>query len=127
MNIIKNFKISLMEKQFTPEKDEKKNIGNFVIKCSATLNTEELLKYLIFKTEENYLEQIHQLVSNVYDDLIKENKNNKIDTVGIWITNDKGLILDNSIRISVLDDIKNYGVKNINPIIEFFKMTYENN
>ena len=127
MNIIKNFKISLMEKQFTPEKDEKKNIGNFVIKCSATLNTEELLKDLIFKTEENYLEQIHQLVSNVYDDLIKENKNNKIDTVGIWITNDKGLILDNSIRISVLDDIKNYGVKNINPIIEFFKMTYENN
>jgi hypothetical protein len=43
------------------------------------------------------------------------------DYIGLWIYYDNSVI-DNSIKLSILDDIERYGA-DINPLYEFYKMT----
>jgi len=130
MKKIKEFKMSLMQKDdITQEKNEKINKSRFIIKCTACLNILEFLqsnnKYKEYY-ENNYDDFIFESVSIVYDNLlIHKNKETKIDSIGLWITFEDGQIIDNSISILLLDDIKTYGDKDVIPIIEFFKMTVD--
>lgn len=129
---IKNIKLSLMKKTSSKEiLDKDKN--NFIISASGKLNVSKLLEIQKhkFKKEDfddfmsEFDDFMGEALSLIYKELwshIKEKDKNKIETVGLWINfNDKSI--DNSIDINILKDIKKYGEKNINPILEFYKMT----
>lgn len=63
---------------------------------------------------------IHELLNLLYDDLIK--KCSDIDHLGIWLTYD-GKIIENAININTLNDMKELGADDVDPILEFCKMT----
>jgi hypothetical protein len=129
MNKIKTIKIGLMllDKIFElKDVDETiKSFGEFDPRYSATLNIKEILASQIGGiTEDNYNDVIPNILSLVYDDLLSKEMQN-IDSVGIWIEFEDGQIIDNSIKLSVLEDIKRYGAEDINPIYEFYNMTIQ--
>jgi hypothetical protein len=64
----------------------------------------------------------------MYKELLdaKKEKNINADFLGIWIYANNQ-ILESSIKISILNDIKQYGLEDVSPINEFYKMTYRNN
>ena len=64
------------------------------------------------------------MLTTIYGDLISESKD-KLDTVGIWITFDDDSVIENSMDISILDSIGEYGENGIIPILEFVKMTLQ--
>lgn len=125
MNKIKNLKISLMETDKNNPSDEE-NKKNFISRHTGNLNVDEVISYT---DNKEYKDFIFESVSLIYDSLldINENSKHKCDSVGIWVTFENGEELDNSIQISVLDDIEKYGSDDIEPIKEFFKMTLEEN
>ena len=53
-------------------------------------------------------------------------KNDKhVDSIGVWILYEDGFEIDNSMDLSVLEDLGKYGADDIKPIQEFFKMTIQ--
>jgi hypothetical protein len=121
MKRIKEYKMSLMEKE---GKSDQKGKYNFVVKCSALLQVNKMIDDNT--VDEEYDDFILESASLIFEELHNQVKENgKIESLGLWITFNDGLEIDNSIDLSVLNDIKTYGEENINPVKEFFKMTVE--
>jgi hypothetical protein len=66
-------------------------------------------------------EQIYEILNAMYIDLLNQKIEN-VDSIGIWI-NYEDLIYENAISLMTLNDIKEYSKQEVNPIVEFFKMT----
>lgn len=120
MKKIKEYRMSLMTKDSDKSKIEGKT--NYIIKYSALL---EVANYI--KNQEVIEKEYDDFVLNsskiLFDELLKSKGKTNVDSVGIWVSFEDGLEIDNSIDISVLEDIKNYGSEDIEPIKEFFKMS----
>lgn len=120
MKKIKEFKIALLEKEkVQPKKNKGKT--NFIKKSSATIKLQEIFK-LQNIGEDDYEDTTLFIVSQSYNELNKQNKDN-IDSVGLFITFDDDTTIDNAMSLKLLEDIKTYSQEEINPIEEFFKMT----
>ena len=65
------------------------------------------------------------LISLVYEDLLKESINKDFDFVGIFITLEDDSIIENSISLLLLENIRKYGTEDLVPIKEFTKMTIQ--
>jgi len=86
------------------------NKANYIKLCTATFDI-----YDEYKDET-----IYEILNNMYMDLLKIGV--CADSVGIWIISDESEY-ENAISLTTLQDIEKYGKKDINPIVEFFKMT----
>ena len=78
--------------------------------------------------EESFIESeefLNELLESMYQD-IKKQAPEEADSIGIWIDNGS-YILENSLYLRTLEDIRMYSSQNLNPLLEFFKMTFENN
>lgn len=117
---VKLIKIALMN-----ELDVRDEQSDFELKYTANLNIEKILsKPELGITLDNYDNTMPQMLELIFEELsnsvIKDNAD--IDTLGMWLTyEDK--IVDNSIKLSILNDIQKYGDDDINSIYEFYKMT----
>ena len=73
---------------------------------------------------ENVREELFsELLASMYKDLLHNVTSQNI-SLGLWVTFGD-LVFENAIDTQVLDDIKIYGEKGIEPIVEFYKMTIE--
>lgn len=63
------------------------------------------------------------ILDQMYKELIETISNKDKYTHVILIVNINNKIYDNALEINLLDDIKKYGVKDIWPLTEFYKMT----
>lgn len=119
----KSIKMSLMES--TNDINEN-NKGEYLIKGTSNFKIPSDFYKEIEISEE---ELTSSLLESIYEELIN-NINNvdivvDVDTVGIWIEYD-GEILENAMKISTLEDIKEFGSDEIVPIYELFKLTIDN-
>lgn len=121
MKKIKEYRMSLMEKDGDTEEKGKLN---FLIRSSAYLEVKNYLKKKKVK-EEEYENFILNSSSLIFEELINKTEKTNVDSVGVWIIFEDGTQVDNSIDISVLKDIEKYGLEDVKPIQEFFKMTLE--
>jgi len=121
MKRIKELKMSLMKKEGDTQEEGK---STFMVKCSATLDIETYAKEHNI-TEEQYEDFIAQSSSIIYNELLTKIDKVLVDSVGVWITFEDGMKIDNSIELSVLEDIEKYGANDVEPIKEFIKMTLE--
>jgi len=101
---------------------DQNNKTDYLLKKSGDFRiTEEFYKDLKEEEKENLTQG---LVNAMYDELQKLVVNE--DSIGLWIDYD-GETLENSMKLSVLEDMKKFGSEDVDPIYEFFKMTLENN
>jgi len=121
-------KVSLMEKDkdFSVNKEGK---GNYIVRSSGRFLPNEYFKKWGVNIKEDFDQEeynffIGNAITTIYGDLIAESKN-KLDSVGIWITFDDESVVENSMDISILDSIREYGQEGIIPILEFVKMTLQ--
>jgi len=121
MKKIKEYRMSLMEKDGDTEEKGKLN---FLIRSSAYLEVKNYLKKKKVK-EKEYENFILNSSSLIFEELINKTEKTNVDSVGVWIIFEDGTQVDNSIDISVLKDIEKYGLEDVKPIQEFFKMTLE--
>jgi hypothetical protein len=120
MTEITKIKIALLESDKELEDDK----SDFNLKYSATLNIKEILEKNINNVlDYDFDEFIEEILNNIFEDLMSLTKKENIiiDYIGLWIYYDNSVI-DNSIKLSILDDIERYGA-DINPLYEFYKMT----
>ena len=126
MKKIKEYRMSLMEKDFLKE-SKIKGKTNYIIRYSAFLEIDNYLKNnnLTEKEREEFTIDSSKII---FEELIRTQNNGKynVDSVGLWVRYNDQTEIDNSIELSVLDEIKKYGDKDIDPIKEFFKMTIQN-
>lgn len=122
MKKIKELRVALMEKEGTKSEEEGKE--NYIIRASANLEVSKVLEQ-----HPEFIDRHDELVldtANVmFGDLIKMKGNDDINSVGLWITFEENKMIDNAIDIETLEKIKEYGMENIEPFKEFFKMTIE--
>ena len=118
MKRIKELKLALMEKEIDSSYNENGK-GSFIIKCFGTLDVESVLKDIT--DEEQYNEYILYIASSIYEELMSKKEDKIIDNVGLWLTYEDGILVDNSMGISMFNDIEKFA--NVNPLIEFVKMT----
>jgi len=109
---INSIQISLMESQGNIN-DENKT--NYILKSSGKLKITESIRSIV-------RQNLPELLISMYEDILIANED-KVDSIGIWIDYD-GEILENSIKLETLNDMKNFGDKNTQPIYEFFKMSF---
>jgi len=113
----RNLKMSLMEAQSDINEDTGK--ADYIVKGSANFTiTQEFYVSLINKEKDDLTAGLLQAM---YEELIDKIKD-EVDTVGLWVDYD-GMIFENSIKMSVLEDIGKFSVEEVTPIYEFFKMT----
>lgn len=115
MKQIKEYRISLMQKE---GKALKKNKQKYVIKCSVTFDVARALEQFPMDHDSFVVDSAH----TVFEELQESNKD-VVESVGVWFKFMDGEEIDNSIDLVVLDDIKKYGVEDIEPMKEFIKMT----
>jgi len=119
MKRIKEYKMSLMEKEGVSVADGK---HIYVVKCSGHLKLNEIIDGSI--VDEEYNNFVLDSASLIYEELLNQvKKESVVESVGLWVIFEDGEEIDNSIDIEVLNDIKRYGVEDIDPLKEFFKMT----
>ena len=112
---IKSVQLSLLEKKTDPNKLNK-----------ADFLKKKTVKFTLPKTFPKRYEYFEVLLEQMYADLLVDAPSDA-DSIGIWI--DYGTtIVDNSISLGTLNDIKMYSSKSpddedINVAYEFFKMT----
>jgi hypothetical protein len=128
MKKIKEFRISLMEKDSDFSLNEE-NKGNYIIRTTGKFLPEEYIQKLGVETEEefketDYLEFIGNAMLVIYDNLMEESKDKKVDTVGVWVTFDDDKTIDSAMDISVIKALEEYHT-DIIPAMEFFKMTLQ--
>jgi len=125
MKKIKEFRMSLMEKDEEFPTKEKGKL-NFIIRSSAVLEVEKYMRLQGVEDYEDaeYEEFVLKSSQILYEALMKKN-NKSVDSVGVWVKFEDGLEVDNSMDISVLNDIKTYGGGDVQPVQEFFKMTIQ--
>lgn len=120
MKKIKEYRMSLMEKDVKLSEEEGK--VNYIIRNSAVLEVSKLLEE---HTIEDYDEFVSSSSSLIFSELINKKGEQKVDSVGLWVTFEDGLEVDNSIDLSILEDIQKYGADDVDAISEFFKMTVQ--
>jgi hypothetical protein len=120
MTDIKELKISLMEK--TEEADPETGKGGYLLRTSATFGFNEYVeKTYPDADEEDRLQILGAACQLIYQDLLEKTKD-PFDSIGVWITiGDQ--VFENSIAISTMEGIQQYGEKGIVPIFELVKMT----
>jgi acetate kinase len=123
MTDIKEIKISLMESQ--GEVDPSTGKADYLMKSSASFRFNEYVeKNYPEADEEDRLKILKEASKLIYYDIISKTKD-KFDSVGVWVTvGDK--IYENSIDISTMEGIQEYGEKGIVPIFELVKMSLPN-
>jgi len=94
-----------------------------IIKASTTFDIEKLKNQIIDLDVSNE-DLFYSSLETIYKNLIDEN-DSIVDSVGIWISFDDGTEIDNSIKMSVLDDMIKYSDGEIVPIVEFAKITFK--
>lgn len=110
---IEKLQISLMNKVSDVLDKSETPKANYEKKITANL----LLSKIQLKDEN----ELNQLIYLTLEDLFKRQKED-VDSVGMWITYDEK-IYENSMSLSVLNEIKEYSSEDINPYFELFKMT----
>jgi len=120
MTDIKEIKISLMESK--GEVDPSTGKADYIMRTSASFQFNEYVEKTYPEADEEDRLQILKEGSNlIYRDLIDKTKE-KFDSVGVWLTiGDK--VYENSIAISAMEGIQEYGEKGIVPIFELIKMS----
>ena len=111
-----------MKKEAATELVDGKN--EFTIKCSASIDIEQYVKEHPI-TDDQYDDFILQSSSIIFSELLTKIDNALIDSVGVWFTFEDESKIDNSIELSVFDDIEKYGAPDVDPLKEFIKMTLE--
>jgi acetate kinase len=118
MTDIKQIKISLMETRGEVDPSTGKN--DYIIKTSGSFQFNAYVE----KTEANEKDRLQILKEAsqlIYQDLIEKTKD-EFDSVGVWLTvGEKDY--ENSMTISALEGIQQYGEKGIIPIFELIKMS----
>jgi hypothetical protein len=119
MTDIKEFKISLMEKQGALDVESK---SEYLLRTSATFEFNKYIEEAYPGADEEDKEYIlKEICKLVFEDLVTKTQD-KFDSVGVWIKiGDE--ILENSIDLAVMEGIKQYGEPEIVPIFELVKMT----
>ena len=113
----RSVKMSLMESQ--DDLNESTGKTDSIVKGSANFTiTKEFYVALLNKEKDDLTEG---LLEAMYDELKKTIKD-PVDSVGLWVDYDNKLI-ENSIKMDTLADMKKFGQEGITPIYEFFKMT----
>jgi len=126
MKKLKEIKLALMQKtdnKNLSEDEVKLGKQNFIIKYSGTINVSELLKKAKLKCLDE--DNLCEVCDMIYIDLLEFCKNIKIDSVGLWLIYKDNKIIENSIELSLLSNIKNMNI-DLNPIHEFVKMSLIN-
>jgi len=125
MKKIKEYRMSLMEKDDTfPTKEEGKS--NFIIRNTAMLEVERyIVKKKLSLNEEEYDDFVLNSSKLIYDALVEKKGKYSVDTIGIWIKFADGKEVENSIELSVLEDLQKYGMEDVVPVFEFIKMTVQ--
>ena len=95
------------------------NKADFIANGTSTFNIPN--DFYAGLDENQEIELTEGLVSAIYNEL-SEKITDDVDTMGLWIDYDQG-VLENSIKLDTLNDMEKYGVDEINPLYEFFKMT----
>ena len=111
---IKSITLSLLKKETDPDSENK-----------ATYSKKVTAKFTPPSDFPRTEEMFEVLLKNMHEDLLK-NITGDPDSLGIWIEMDS-ITIDNAISLQTLDDIQKYSKEDINPIWEFFKMTYVHN
>lgn len=120
MTDIQQLKISLMEKKGDVKGDKEK--ADYIIKGSATLQFNEYVKTTFPEINEEDRESILMQASQLMFQDLQEKTKDVFDSVGIWLTI-ADQVYENSISLSVMEGIQQYGEKGIVPIYELIKMT----
>lgn len=120
MTDIQQLKISLMEKKGDVKGDKEK--ADYIIKGSATLQFNEYVKTTFPEINEEDRESILMQASQLMFQDLQEKTKDVFDSVGIWLTI-ADQAYENSIALSVMEGIQQYGEKGIVPIYELIKMT----
>jgi hypothetical protein len=110
LNLIKSVSFSLMKKET--------DMGESTAEYTKKLTAKIILPPEFPKNEETF----ESLVKDMYKDLMT-NAPDDADSLGVFIEYDN-TILDNAITLRTLNDIQEYSNKDVNPIWEFFKMTF---
>jgi hypothetical protein len=120
MTDIKQIKIAFMESLGGINPSTGKS--EYIIKTSASFKFNEYIEKTYTEAdEEDRLQIIKEGSQLIYLDLLEKTKE-KFDSVGIWITiGDQ--IYENSITISAMEGIQQYGGDDIVPIFELIKMS----
>ena len=63
-----------------------------------------------------------KLLEQMYQDLLENDNDIKATSLGIWIEMEDN-VYENAIDLKILNDIKRYGDKDVEPLLEFYKMT----
>ena len=109
--------MSLMKTNSDVDENSK---AEYIVKSSGTFNITPNFYSKLNKKKK--IELTSNLVNTMYEDLLDKTNFNDIDSVGIWI-NYNQKIYENAIKINVLSNMKKYGVDNVDPLYEFFKMS----
>jgi len=67
-------------------------------------------------------ELFSKLLEQMYQDLLENDNEIKATSLGIWVEINE-VTFENAIDLKILNDIKRYGDKDIEPLLEFYKMT----
>jgi len=118
-NKLESIKISLMKSHGDVKKDNK---ADYIVRSTGTFKIpEEFYKNL---SEEEKIELTRELIESMYSELIEHNKNDDVDSLGLWIEYDNKTF-DNSMKLIALSDIKKYSTEELSPVYELLKMTIE--
>ena len=120
--MIKSITLSLLEKDTTSQL-VRTGEEPFIRRASAIVDVEKFLDHPqdIFKNEHEF---IQSSIGIFFDELQKSNDGSSTH-VGIWIEKDDD-VYTNSIKISILEKMKEYGSEDLDPIFEFYEMTIKN-
>lgn len=99
--------------------------ADYIIKGSATLQFNEYVKTTFPEINEEDRESILMQASQLMFQDLQEKTKDVFDSVGIWLTI-ADQVYENSIALSVMEGIQQYGEKGIVPIYELIKMTIPN-
>lgn len=127
MTSIDQLRISLMEKdgEFKTEEGELKS--SCIVKSTAVFRFNEYVSSTFPGASEEEVELILSGVSDkILHDLLEKSEHLEFNQVGIWLTIN-GEVLENSIDLSALNSIEEYGVEDTVAIYELIKMTLKDN
>jgi hypothetical protein len=129
MKKIQECRVLLMEKDENSKvKEEGK--ASFIIRTSGNFMPEEYLRNHGEDIEgefplDEYKEFLLHAISAIYDNVKDRNKDNNVDTVGLFLVADDGREIDSSMDMATLDAMREFNA-DINPMREFAKMILDN-
>jgi len=101
--------------------DDDPSTGKTVYEKTTTVR----FKYTKEIFPENSREELfNKLLNQMYKDLLETDLEGKTNSLGMWVELEDQKF-ENAIDLQVLQDIKIYGEKDVDPIVELYKMTIE--